>query len=152
MKKEHEKFLEQISNEIKNWTEENRSSKNYWKIYLINSPLIFSFLAGLTRLKNLTKNERALILAAIAYFINPFDYLPESILGALGYLDDVVVSAFVINRLFKKIPEKFISDNWKGKLNFKTFINNILTNADHIVDDVIYKKLKKEFYNISRTD
>lgn len=152
MKKEHEKFLEQISNEIKNWTEENRSSKNYWKIYLINSPLLFSFLVGLTRLKNLTKNERALILAAIAYFINPLDYLPESILGALGYLDDVVVSAFVIDRMLKKIPENFITDNWKGKLNFKTFINNILTNADHIVDDVIYKKLKKEFYNISRTD
>lgn len=148
MKNEHEKFLEQISSDINKWTEENRNSKNYWKIYLINSPLLFSFLVGLTCLKNLTRNERALISAAIAYFINPFDYLPESILGALGYLDDVVVSAFVIDRLLKKIPEKFISDNWKVKLNFKTFINNILTNADHIVDDVIYKKLKKEFNKI----
>lgn len=148
MKISNIEFYKQLSVEIDKWADENKDAKNYWKIYLINAPKIFYFLKNLVQLENLTKKEKALITAAIAYFINPFDLLPEMILGALGFLDDVVASAFVINKLMGNISEKFITQNWNGSLNFGAFIKNILTNADHIVEEQIHKKLKKEFDSV----
>ncbi len=47
----------------------------------------------------------AIALAALIYFVNPFDLIPDFILG-LGFLDDAAVIGFVINALRKEI-EKF---------------------------------------------
>jgi uncharacterized membrane protein YkvA (DUF1232 family) len=44
-------------------------------------------------------------VAAIIYFVNPLDIIPDFILG-IGYLDDATVIAFVINAIHKEL-ERF---------------------------------------------
>ena len=36
-----------------------------------------------------------LMLTAVAYLISPFDLIPESVLGLVGYVDDVIVLVVV---------------------------------------------------------
>ncbi|MBU7005360.1 YkvA family protein [Phosphitispora fastidiosa] len=43
-------------------------------------------------------------LAALLYFVNPIDMIPDFLLG-LGFLDDVTVIAFVFNSIRKDIGE-----------------------------------------------
>lgn len=43
-----------------------------------------------------------LVIAALLYFINPLDIIPD-VLPAVGLLDDVTVLGFVINRVRKEI-------------------------------------------------
>lgn len=44
-------------------------------------------------------------IAAIVYFVNPFDVIPDFIFG-IGFLDDAAVIAFVINAIREEI-ERF---------------------------------------------
>ena len=41
-------------------------------------------------------------LAALLYFVNPFDVIPDFIIG-IGYLDDVTIISFVFNSLRKDV-------------------------------------------------
>lgn len=50
------------------------------------------------------------VLAALLYFVNPFDVVPDPILG-LGYLDDLTVISFVVNTIRKDL-ERF--KRWSG--------------------------------------
>ena len=47
-----------------------------------------------------------LILAALLYFVNPMDMIPDAILG-IGYLDDATVIAWVIRSLKRDI-DRFV--------------------------------------------
>jgi len=50
------------------------------------------------------------VVAAIIYFLNPFDIIPDVIFG-IGYMDDIAVIRFVINAFAKEI-NKF--REWKN--------------------------------------
>jgi uncharacterized membrane protein YkvA (DUF1232 family) len=55
-----------------------------------------------------------LSLAAILYFLNPLDMIPDFLPG-LGYLDDATIVAFVVNSLkndleaFKQFTQKLLT-------------------------------------------
>ncbi|MBN1352074.1 DUF1232 domain-containing protein [candidate division KSB1 bacterium] len=48
--------------------------------------------------KNVPKKTMLSVLAAIIYFVNPFDAIPD-FLASFGFLDDAAVFAFVIHSL-----------------------------------------------------
>ena len=50
-------------------------------------------------------------IAAVIYFVNPFDAMPD-FLPAVGYLDDITVIGFVMNSLKKNID---IFLNWEHR-------------------------------------
>lgn len=56
-------------------------------------------------LKNgeLTTTEKALLYAGIAYIIIPTDLMPRRVLGLLGIVDDVAVSAWIYNKIQQHI-------------------------------------------------
>ena len=55
---------------------------------------------------DLTLTEKALLYAGIVYVIVPVDFLPRKVLGILGILDDVAVSALIFDKIRKNItPE-----------------------------------------------
>ena len=49
-------------------------------------------------------------VAAIIYFVNPFDFVPDFIPGA-GYLDDATVIGFVIKSIKKEIEQFLAFEN-----------------------------------------
>src|SRR5258706_7179082 len=63
-------------------------------------PDVFILLVRLALDKEVPGSSRALIGGAIAYFILPFDLLPEAILGPAGYLDDLVLATAVLAQAF----------------------------------------------------
>lgn len=63
-------------------------------------------------LKNgeLTPTEKALLYAGIIYIIVPSDFLPRRVLGLLGILDDVAVTAWIYSKIQKKITPAIRQD------------------------------------------
>lgn len=53
------------------------------------------------------------ILAALVYFLNPMDVIPDFVTG-LGFLDDLTVLAYVI-KTFKDEIDRFVSWEMEGK-------------------------------------
>lgn len=58
---------------------------------------------------NISKSDRAWLAAALLYFINPIDLIPDFILGG-GYTDDAIVTGFIFLKL-SKILVSYINKN-----------------------------------------
>jgi uncharacterized membrane protein YkvA (DUF1232 family) len=58
---------------------------------------------------NLSKSDRAWLAAALLYFINPIDIIPDFIVGG-GYTDDAIVTGFIFLKL-SKILVSYINKN-----------------------------------------
>lgn len=58
---------------------------------------------------------RGKICRALAYFILHFDVLPEELYGAEGFIDDVYVCLWVLDRLGEELPENVLEDAWVGE-------------------------------------
>ena len=86
--------------------------------------------------------ERILVIAALWYFISPFDFIPDFVLA--GLLDDMSVLAFVVSRVYSyiddevKLQAKAKLKEWFGDEEIK----NIKTDA--IVLDKDISKLIEE--------
>ena len=79
-------------------------SKQYWKerLFLIGR-LLKAFALG--RYRQIPIRSIALLIAAILYFLNPLDLIPDAIIG-LGLTDDLAILTGVYNLVSVEI-EKF---------------------------------------------
>ncbi len=58
--------------------------------------------------------EKVKFIGVIAYFISPKDLLPEFILGPIGYLDDIALTAYVLNNYINDTDSQIIRELWAG--------------------------------------
>ena len=49
------------------------------------------------------------------YLASPLDLIPEAFLGPVGMIEDVVLAAFAINRIFAEVDEEVLEELWPGK-------------------------------------
>ncbi len=89
------------------------------------------------------KNEKAKLILAIAYFISPIDLLPEAFLGPLGYLDDLAISAYVLNGLLNNSSPELIQKHWAGEGDVLVQIKRVLAKADEMIGSGLWQKIKK---------
>ena len=64
--------------------------------------------------KNVPTQARMLIGGALAYFVLPFDLLPEAIVGVGGYVDDLVLATAVLSQAFGGELEPYARKHWSG--------------------------------------
>ena len=60
--------------------------------------------------KNVPWKTIAIITAAILYFLNPIDLIPD-FMGLLGFTDDAIVLGFVFNSIREELIKYC---NWRG--------------------------------------
>ncbi len=49
------------------------------------------------------------------YLASPLDLIPEAILGPVGMVEDVVLAAFALNRIFREVEPGVLEELWSGK-------------------------------------
>lgn len=54
--------------------------------------------------KGISLQNILIVIGAVIYFLNPFDAIPDFIIG-YGFLDDITVIGYVLNSLKKEIDE-----------------------------------------------
>lgn len=97
---------------------------------ILLAPDFFALLLRLLRDKRVPMTHKGYLGAAIAYFITPFDLIPEGLLGPFGYLDDIVVAVLVLHKIVNDIDEEVVVENWSGQGNILALIQNILSFAN----------------------
>lgn len=140
-----EDFYKKIRVDVSKWIKDNISEKKYWSDFILLAPDIFHLLFKLSTDSEFPKDKKVKLLALIAYFISPIDLMPELLLGPIGFLDDVVASAYVLNDLINNTNPQLVKKHWAGERDILFIIKNIIANADHLVGDKILSKLKKKF-------
>jgi uncharacterized membrane protein YkvA (DUF1232 family) len=111
--------------------------------YLLLAPDLFYLLIKLMQDPEVPKSKKVKLGAVIAYFITPFDFLPEAIMGLVAYVDDVALTAYVLNDFFNEMDPAIIKDNWPGEKKLLTVIQNILEDTDQFINKNIVNRLKK---------
>jgi uncharacterized membrane protein YkvA (DUF1232 family) len=112
-------------------------------IALLLVPDIFILLVRLAFDREVPRRARLLIGGALAYFISPFDLLPEAILGPIGYLDDLVVAVAVLTQVFTGDLEPYARKHWTGRQDLHTVLHDIGTAAGTLLGPALYGRLTR---------
>ncbi len=108
---------------------------------LLLVPDIFMMLVRLTLDKSVPRSTRTMVAGALAYFIMPVDFLPEMVVGAGGYIDDVVLALMVLSQAFDEKLEPYAEKYWSGSQPLRVVISDILTAAKGLVSSNVYSRL-----------
>ncbi|GEM_PF-4360297 len=92
---------------------EERFGKNGVDIILL-APDLFVHLTRLMRDARVDTKKKIVLGAVITYWILPTDILPEILTGAIGYLDDILITLYVLDSLFADTELEVLLDNWPG--------------------------------------
>ncbi len=142
MKSEKEKnFYIKLRKKITEWAESRGVKENKVFKYILLAPDFFYLLWKLSTDKDIPAEDRLLVGIAIFYFISPFDLFPEGIIGPIGYLDDIAISAYVVKKIIKKAGEEKVKKYWPGEEDLLFSIENILETVDKYLGSGLWKKL-----------
>lgn len=110
---------------------------------LLLVPDVFILLVRLALDKDVPGSARAMIGGAIAYFILPFDLLPEAVLGPVGYLDDLVLAVAVLAQAFGGDLEPYARKHWSGSEDLRVVLQDITGTARSLLGEKVYDRLRR---------
>ena len=142
---DHDDFYRRLRKKVMGWLESESGRQSKWREYIVLAPDIFYFLCRLMTDKDVPAEDRAKIGTVIAYFILPIDLLPEAFLGVFGYADDVVLAAYVLNKITNSVAPEIIKKHWPGDGDILEQIRHIIKIADDMIGNGLWSKIKKRF-------
>lgn len=102
---------------------------------------LFQDLSGKTDLDSATKR---LVNSVISYFVLPSDVIPEKEWGALGYIDDLYLCAYVVNELRNYgQARKLIESCWREKEDVFELAEQLIAKIECSPNPTIRKLLKE---------
>ena len=110
--------------------------------YFINcGPNLFNLLCDLLSQKEISRQMRLEISAAIAYYVAPDDIIPEEIYGPYGYIDDIFISVYVLRKVAKEFGYEFLQDLWKHETDVKEVMDDCYDNSLELLEDKVHAVL-----------
>ena len=101
-------------------------------------PNLFNLLCDLLSQKEIKKDMRLEISAAIAYFVAPDDIIPEEIYGPYGYIDDIFISVYILRKVADEFGYDYLQNLWKHDSNVKEIIDDCYDNSLELLEDKVY--------------
>jgi len=141
MNKKQSDFYKKIRRQITEFLE--KQNFEYGHLLLL-APDFFHLLIKLSLDKRVPKNKKIKLGIAIAYFILPFDILPEAFLGPIGYMDDLAVAAYILNDFINHGNMDIVYEHWAGDSDVLASIQNILTIADKYFGQGLWERIKRK--------
>jgi len=142
MDEKQKDFYLKLRKKIADYLERNQSK---YSDYLLLAPDLFHLLVKLSLDNRVHSSKKAKFIAVIAYFISPIDLLPEFLLGPLGYLDDIALTAYVLNEYINENDPSVVRELWAGDQDILTAVKNIVTAADKMIGSGLWKKIRAKF-------
>jgi len=136
------RFYDRIRTSIHEFTE-GKGIVGKTAEYLMLVPDMFMLLWRLTTDSRVAGKDKVLLGSAVAYFILPFDLIPEAIVGPLGYMDDLVFAVYVLNKVLTSTDAAILRQHWSGSGDVLETIQRILNAADTLVETNVTARLKK---------
>lgn len=136
------RFYYKLRDKIKNNINKITKSESIPE-YLLLAPDLFYLLIKLMQDPEVQKSKKIKIGIVIAYFITPLDFLPEALMGVVGYIDDVALTAYVLNDFFNEMDVEIIKRNWPGDQKLLDVIKKIISDTDKFINKNMINRLKK---------
>jgi uncharacterized membrane protein YkvA (DUF1232 family) len=105
-------------------------------------PDLYKLLTEVLNVKEVKPEIRLKACAAIAYYVAPFDIIPETIYGPKGYIDDIFVCAYVLKEIINEMDYEFLEELWESEEDLQYVLDESYTKSKEVVDDKIDVILK----------
>lgn len=138
-------FYQSIRNRIHSWMQTEEGKDNRWADYILAVPDMFHLLVKLTLDPAVPDNYKAKLGLGLAYFISPIDLIPEALMGPLGFVDDLVVVAYILNTMINETDSELVKKHWAGDQDVLKLVQQIVDSADEMIGSKVIDKIKAMF-------
>lgn len=85
-----------------------------WRDVVSLVPAYAALMLHLLKDPRMSRDQRLLVDAALAYLVSPDDVIPEDQVGPYGYLDDIFCCAFVATRIAEELSWELVEEGWNA--------------------------------------
>jgi len=128
------RFYRRLRDRVKRWAERRDIPEKRLE-YLLAAPDLFVLLSRLALDSRVPLRAKAKVAAGIAYFVTPLDMVPD-FLGPPGYLDDVVVAAWILQNIVAELNQldpAILEEHWEGQEDVLEKITTIVDRAEDVL-------------------
>ena len=137
------RFYDRVRSSIQDYVGKKGAVLGKTAEFLLLVPDVFMLLWRLTLDRRVSGKDKILLGSALAYFILPLDFMPEAILGPIGYMDDLIFGVYVLNKILSASDSELLREHWSGDEDVLVMIQKVLTAADSLVGGDIVGRFKK---------
>jgi uncharacterized membrane protein YkvA (DUF1232 family) len=137
------RFYDRIRNTIQRYIDNKGALVGKTASFLLLVPDVFILLWRLTSDSRVNGKDKVLLGSAVAYYVMPFDLIPEAIMGPAGYLDDLVFGVYVLNKILGSVDASILREHWSGSEDVLDTIQNVLNAAESLVGTDLVGRIKK---------
>lgn len=140
-----ERFYRRLRDKAKLWAQKREIPEQQLE-YLLAAPDFFVLLSRLALDSRVPATAKAKVATGILYFLSPVDLVPD-FLGPIGFLDDVVVAAWIIHTIYAELDAldpSILQEHWEGQEEVLQQVTDILARAD----DVLGQSLRYVAYRL----
>ncbi len=137
------RFYDRVRTVIRQYVETKGSAIEKTAEFLLLVPDFFILLWRLTTDGRVSGKNKVLLGSAIAYYILPFDLIPEAIFGPIGYLDDLVFAVVILNKVLSDTDPQIVREHWPGSDDVLDTMHKVLDAADNLVGTQLVARIKK---------
>jgi len=142
MHDQYRDFYQGLRKKVVQWASSGEGQDNKWTEYILIVPDLFHLLWKLTLDPEVPRKTKVKLGIALAYFISPIDLIPEGILGPLGYTDDLVITALVLNMMINETDPYLVQKHWAGEEDILILVKRIIETADQMIGGGLVNKIK----------
>lgn len=135
-------FIKDLRSKINNWSKTEVGRANRWLKYIQLTPDLLHLMIKLSANENLTADHKAKLAVAISYFMSPMDFIPETYWGAIGFIDDIVLTVLVLEHIIKSGGESVVTEQWEDNADLNAVIKEVLHSAEKMVGSDYWNKLQ----------
>jgi uncharacterized membrane protein YkvA (DUF1232 family) len=106
-------------------------------------PDVFMLLVRLALDPQVPRATRGLIGGALAYFLVPFDLLPEALVGGVGFLDDLVLATAVLTQALGPELEPQARRYWSGRQELRQVLRDVIGAAQSLLGENLLARLER---------
>ena len=143
----------QLRDKVSEWFEKNADEKPEYANYILLVPDFFYLLVRLTLDDRIPAIDKAKFAGVIAYFISPIDFMPEALLGPIGYIDDLMLACYVLNLYINQHEEtgkEVVKELWPGDQDILETIQSVLQKADEWIGSGLWKRIKDAYHSFKK--
>ena len=137
------RFYDRVRSSIQDYIDKKGGVLGKTAEFLLLVPDVFILLWRLTMDRRVSGKDKVLVGSAIAYFVLPFDLMPEALLGPIGYMDDLIFGVYVLNKILSNTDAAVLREHWSGSEDVLQMIQKVLTAANSLVGDKVVGRIKK---------
>jgi uncharacterized membrane protein YkvA (DUF1232 family) len=138
-----ERFYDRMRSRIHEYLQAKGKAAHKTADFLLLVPDLFMLLWRLAQDARVSGKNKVLLGSGIAYYIFPFDIVPEALLGPVGYLDDLVFGVYMLNKMLTDTDVEVLREHWSGDEDVLDMIRRVLAAADNLVGTELIDRLKK---------